>query len=61
MIGVLTMNGIEFMQKILAEYPEEKPVAFNYAQARQLLIALAGRVVNLEARFPENGAKEEAA
>ncbi len=48
------MNGTELMNKILTEYPKEKPVVFNYTTARQMLIALAGRVVNLEARLAEN-------
>ena len=49
------MSGLEFLSKIKALYPEEKPVAFNYTEARKMMLALAGRIVNLEAQQNDRG------
>jgi|GEM_PF-5761676 len=42
------MNGSDLLSDIRFRYPEEKPVVFNYVQARGELLSLAVRVLELE-------------
>jgi len=42
------MIGFEILNRIQAEYPEEKPLVFNYAEARKELLELATRIIILE-------------
>jgi len=61
------MSGNEMLSRIRNQYPQEKPIVFNYAQAREKLLYLAGRVTQLEsllagtAEPPNNGTGGKAA
>jgi hypothetical protein len=41
----------EIFARIKEQYPEKKPAVFNYAKAREMLLALAGRVDYLEKKL----------
>lgn len=45
--------GENHVQRIRSRYPEEKPIAFNYAEARRELLFLADRADRLQRRLPE--------
>jgi len=43
------MIGQQLLSKIQAKYPPEKPLVFNYVDARAEMLALVGRIIHLEA------------